>query len=196
VRRFTLGQGEQLAGWMESLEGDRVADVLVLLDFVPAALGGVPADATPLARWVEDGNTLVWTGSTPLLEEVRDDGTLSTSVLAADQFFGATAPFIVGGGGPETPTALGQRIVPSLPSYRTQRAVRYDRLGPAWHVARLFATDGDFDSDAIELVHTNGGTYAQFLCDDADLPRAEVLSQYLLDKLGGLRLGVAGKPPH
>jgi hypothetical protein len=43
VRTFQLGEGADLAAWMDSLDGDSLQDVLVLLDFVPAPLlaGGV-----------------------------------------------------------------------------------------------------------------------------------------------------------
>src|SRR5262249_33248217 len=38
VRAFQLGQGEDLAAWMESLATDSISDVLVLIDYVPAPL--------------------------------------------------------------------------------------------------------------------------------------------------------------
>ena len=174
---------------MESLLADSLADVLVLIDFVPAALveGGVPGSL--LERWVENGNGIVWTGFTPFLVVLGDDGSLTQTLLGADELFQATEPYINQGRGAQTPTALGETVLPALPEYRARRALRYDRLGASWRVTRIFGEDGDADADAIELEHVSRGFYAQFLCDDdPNLPRAEVLTQYLLDRLGKGRL--------
>ena len=189
VRPFGLGQGELLAGWMESLLDDSIADVLVLIDFVPAALveGGVTGSL--LERWLENGNGVVWTGFTPFLVALGDDGSLSQILLGADELFDATEPYINQGRGNQTPTALGEAVLPDLPEYHARRALRYDQLGPLWHVTRIFGEDGDADADAIEIEHASRGFYAQFFCDDeADLPRAEVLADYLRDKVGRGRL--------
>ena len=177
---------------------DPIADVLVLLDFVPSEVAGEGLAGSLLERWVAQGNGLVWTGFTPFLKLLSDNGRVVQSVLGADAFFDSSPPYIVLGTGQQTPTALGARVLPSLPTFHTQRALRYGRLGPDWRLARLFASDPDaeLDSDALELEHVSRGFYAQFLCDDVDdLPRAAVLSEYLLDKLGKSRAGQAPSVP-
>jgi len=194
VRSFRLGQGQDLASWMDSLLDDGVVDVLVLLDFAPEAIVPDTYTGSLFERWVQHGNGIVWSGYTPLLSRLRDDGVVLLSSLGADEFFQAVAPFINQGGGPQTPTALGLEVLPSLPAFSSQRALRYDRLGPSWSVGRIFAEDGDADSDAIEVLHGPQGFYAQFLCTNLGTPpRALVLSEYLLDKLDRTRLG--GAPP-
>lgn len=193
VRAFGLGAGEELATWMESLLGDGLPDVLVLLDFVPAPLiaGGITGSL--LQRWVEGGNGLVWTGTTPLHEILGDDGTFAQTFFGADEFFESSMPFTVLGTGNQVPTAVGVSVVPSLPSYRSTRAMKYDQIGPSWRVARIFGDDTHHQSDALELAHASRGFYAQFLCENlADLPRAAVLGEYLLDKIGKTRFGAAG----
>ena len=196
LREFQLGQGENLAAWMESLITDRVSDFLVLVDFVPTEIVGSQFAGSLLARWIESGNAVVWTGAAPLLNLLADDGSRLQIPLGADEFFGASEPYVVQGQGNQVPTAIGAQVLPALPEFRSQRALRYDILGPQWHVVRLFADDGDADSDAIEIAHASGGTYAQFLCDDAPgLPRPDVLVQYLRDRLGRGRLAMpAGAP--
>jgi glucose/arabinose dehydrogenase len=190
VRAFRQGEGAALADWMEALLADALPDVLVLLDVMPGPLvaGGLPGSL--LERWVACGNGLVWTGQTPFQGILNDDGTTAQTVLGADAFFGATAPFLVLGEGLQHPTAAGQATLPSLPSFPSSRALRYDQLGPAWRVARLFAEDGDHDSDALELEHLSGhGFYAQFLCtEDPLLPRAAVLAEYLVQRVQRSRL--------
>ena len=59
-------------------------------------------------------------------------------------------------------------------------------------MARLFASDADGEADAVELEHDSRGTYAQFLCAEVSgLPRAAVLREYLLDRVGRSRFGAA-----
>jgi glucose/arabinose dehydrogenase len=197
VRSFAVGEGENLAAWMESLRTDPIADVLVLLDFVPEPLvhAGIPDSL--LERWVEGGNGLVWSGLTPFLTILRDDGTAALTALGAEAFFGTTGTGIVQGTGMQTKTAIGTSVVPSFTTYRSERALRYDALGPAWSVARIFAEDGDHDSDALELARGARGFYAQFQCDpdDAALPRAAVLSEYLRDKIGKSKVSMPGSTP-
>jgi len=196
VRTFHAGQGAQLAAWMESLAADPLPDVVVLLDVLPSALveGGLPGSL--LERWVASGNGLVWSGATPFQTLLNDDGTEAQTVLTADAFFGASAPFIVLGDGLQQPTPQGRALVPSLAAFPSPRALRIAQLGPEWSVSRLFAVDTDGDSDALELVHHAAhGFYAQFLCSDADdLPRAAVLAEYLNDKLIANRLGAPNAP--
>jgi hypothetical protein len=191
VRAFHQGEGAALAAWMESLVSDAIPDVVVLLDVLPAPLaaGGLPESL--LARWVARGNGIVWSGHTPLQTLLDDDGTTSQTLLGADAFFGATTAYLVLGAGLQRPTPTGLSVVPSLARFTASRAMRYDQLGPGWRVARLFARDGDHDSDALELEHVAGhGFYAQFLCVEADaLPRAAVLTEYLVDRLQRARLG-------
>jgi glucose/arabinose dehydrogenase/PKD repeat protein len=197
VRAFRLGQGAALAAWMESLAEDGLTDVLVLLDFVPAPLlaGGVRGSL--LERWVLGGNGVVWSGTTPLQELLADDGTLAQTFLGADEFFEASAPFVVLGAGDQAPTALGASVLPSLGAFRSTRALRYDQLGPRWRVARVFAEDAHHQSDALELAHGARGFYAQFLCAElAGLPRAAVLLEYLQDRLGPVRFGTGAAPRH
>jgi hypothetical protein len=114
---------------------------------------------------------------TPLQTTLGDDGIPSTIVLAAETLFGSGGSTLVLGAGLQTPSALATSTLPSLTSYRSERALRYDELHLPWSVARIFAEDGDQDSDAIELVHAaRRGFYAQFLCDlDTALPRTAVL---------------------
>lgn len=184
VRAFHLGEGEALREWMASLEGDTIADVLVLLDFMPEPLvaGGLAGSA--LEHWVAHGNGLVWTGITPLQDVLHDDGSGSQILLGADQFFDSTQPYIVLGTGLQTPSAAAAAVLPSLAAFRTDRGLRYEQLGPAWQVARIFAEDPGHESDALELRHAGGGFYAQFLCVNRETePRAEVLSEYLRHKL-------------
>jgi len=194
VRAFALGQGADLAAWMESLRDDPLADMLVLLDFVPEPLVAGPADESPLARWLAGGNGVVWSGLTPFHSVLRDDGVVELVVGASAAFFDTTVDGIVLGVGLQRPTSLGASVVPSFPTYRSERALRHDALGPRWRVARVFAADGDNDSDAIEIIQASRGTYAQFLCDPGPQPRAAVLSEYLLDRLGARRL--TGSTPH
>ncbi len=185
VTEFAPGAGENLAAWMESLLADGVADIVVLLDFVPRPILPAELGGSLLERWIEAGNGLVWSGQTPLLELLGDDGSIAQVPLVADELFDASSTYIVLGAGLQQPTALGMRVLPALPSYRSNRAMRFDRLGPDWHVSRLFATDQDQDSDALEIAHSSGGFYAQFLCDnDPALPRPAVLAQYLASRLG------------
>lgn len=184
VRHFRLGEGEALREWMDSLVDDGIADVLVLLDFVPRPLAENGLLGSALERWVALGNGLVWTGLTPLQDVLADDGTPSQLLLGADEFFGATQPYIVLGTGQQTPTATGLARLPSLTPFRSERAFRLDRLGASWSVVRIFAQDPGGETDALELRHAGGGFYAQFLCANrTDLPRAVVLSEYLKDRL-------------
>jgi PKD repeat protein len=196
VRSFQLGQGESLVAWMESLVGDRTSDFLVLLDFAPQEIVGAGFAGSLLERWLESGNAVVWTGAPAFLNLLGDDGARSQIPLGADELFGATAPYLVQGSGLQTPTTLGLQVLPALVSFRSTRAMRYDQLGPEWHVARLFAEDPDADSDALEIAHGSGGTYAQFFCDnEPGLPRADVLSQYLRDRLGRGKLATPASAP-
>jgi len=186
VRAFGLGQGAALAGWMESVVDDSVADVLLLLDFVPAATieGGIPG-----------GNGILWSGYTPFQVALADDGNSYLTILGAETLLGASGINLVMGRGDQVATPTGMRVLPSFVPYRSERALHYDRIGAGWRVARLFADDADQDSDAIELAHASGGFYAQLLCDsDPALPRMAVLREYLAEKLGLARHGVP-KPP-
>lgn len=194
VRVFTFGGVKDLVPWMESLVADPLPDVLVLLDFVPDALVSGGWAGSLLDRWIAGKNGIVWSGTTPFLNTLGDDGQTALTVLAGEAFAGASGNGVVNGSGQQLLGPLAAAVVPSLTSYTAQRALRYDLLTSAWSVARIFAEDLDRDSDAIELVRGAGGFYAQFLCSsEAGLPRAAVLSEYLRDKLGGMR-GQAAPP--
>jgi glucose/arabinose dehydrogenase len=196
VRAFSPGQGEALASWMESLVSDSIADVLVLLDGMPAATVPEGITGSLLERWIAGGNGLVWTGATPFQAILSDDGTSALAVSGAETFFSATGSNIVLGGGAQSPTALGASVTPSLLAFQSSAALRTLLLGPPWRVARLFAEGIDGRSDGLELEHASRGFYAQFLCDDAPgLPRAAVLGEYLLDKLAKSRLGSPAPVP-
>jgi glucose/arabinose dehydrogenase len=197
VRTFGLGRGEDLAAWMETLVADPVPDVLVLLDFVPAptVAGGVAGSL--LQRWVEGGNGLVWTGTTPFQNVLDDEGLGSIGQRGAETFFGVAGSNLVLGAGTQTRTALGASVVPSLRNFGSERALRYDQLRAPWSVSRIFAEDRDKDSDAIELVHAaRRGFYAQFLCNSSEnLPRTAVLVEYLTSKVGAARVGTGASGP-
>jgi glucose/arabinose dehydrogenase/PKD repeat protein len=194
VRPFALGQGADLVAWMESLLDDRLSDVLVLLDFVPAPTIEGGLEGSLLQRWVEGGNLLVWSGNTPFQVMLDDDGVTGLTVLGAEVFFRTSGGALLGSG-QQVPTFLGNSVLPSLTAYRSERALRYDMLSAEWTVARLFAQDGDQDSDALELRHASGGAYAQFHCTTDLVPRAAVLTEYLRDRLGKPRSSVNGPPP-
>ena len=191
VRAFHQGGGAALAAWMESLAADPIPDVLVLLDVLPAPLVAGGFRDSLLERWVVGGNGIVWSGQTPFQGLLHDDGSTAQTLLGADEFFGATAPFLVLGEGLQRPTLRGARSLPSLASFSAIRALRYDQLGPEWRVARLFAEDRDHDSDALELEHRAGhGFYAQFLCTEAlPVPRSAVLTEYLTRRVQEARFG-------
>jgi glucose/arabinose dehydrogenase len=193
VRHFRLGEGELLAAWMETLLSDPIADVLVLLDFVPAETAPDGVEGSLLQRWVEGGNGIVWSGATPFQNTLDDRGIAELQVNAAEAFFRLPGTTLVTGGGLMTPTALAASVLPSLTSFRTQRAVRYDQLRSPWSVARIFAEDADQDSDALELVHSlRRGFYAQFHCEEQNLPRTAVLTEYLRGKVTNAKLGASG----
>ena len=196
VRAFALGQGANLAAWMESLVDDPVSDVLVLLDFLPTETLPDGLSGSLLERWIAGGNGLVWSGQTPFLDALDDEGRVTHLVLGADQFFQAVTPFIVQGSGRQVPTALGTSVLPSLIPYRAIRALRPVKLGPDWRVARVFAEDGNQESDDIELEHAaRRGFYAQLVCsDDTSLPRVAVLNEYLLARIQKSRVGSVGAP--
>jgi glucose/arabinose dehydrogenase len=196
VRAFQLGEAGLLSDWMASFREDDLADVLVLVDFVPAPLLAEGVSGSALERWVAEGNGIVWTGQTPFQVLLGDDGTGAQTAFAADELFAATAPFTVFGSGNQRLTALGERVLPALEAFRSARALRYDRIGGPWRVGRVFATDTDQDGDAIEIVHRSGGFYAQFLCaDEPDLPRAAVLAEYLADRLQRSKVAGGATPP-
>src|SRR6185503_10934273 len=104
-----------------------------------------------LERWIAGGNGLVWSGQTPFQDVLADDGHIDHLALGADQFFSAVTPFIMQGSGQQVPTALGTSVLPSLVQYRAIRALRPPRLGPDWRVARVFAEDGNQETDDVEL---------------------------------------------
>jgi glucose/arabinose dehydrogenase len=183
VRPFGLGRGADLAAWMDSLVDDPLADVLVLLDFVPEPLVATGSPSDPLERWIAGGNCVVWTGATPFLNRLREDALVEVVPGGVARFFGTADGSVVEGTGLQIPTDLGARVLPSLRGYRTSRALRYDLLGPAWSVLRIFAEDDDLDSDALELRHASGGDYVHLLCDAGAVARPAVLTEYLRNRL-------------
>ncbi len=192
VTLFQIGDGELVTQWMENFLDDHVLDVLVLVDFAPASTFAGESDGSLLERWIEHGNGLVWTGQTPFAETLADDGTtLSTGQgsLGADRILDAVLANCALGSGLQLPTPLGSRDLPALAPYHSQRALLYPQLGFEFLGTRLYADSaGHTGSDALEARHLSGGFYAQFLCAlDSDLPRPEVLTQFLRSRLGRVR---------
>ncbi len=200
VQVFHLGEGGELSSWMETYLDDHVQDVVVLLDFVPEALFAGEADGSLAERWLERGNAIVWSGQTPFAEAVRDDGsTFSTgpSSSGAAAVLDSSNPELCLGKGIQELSDLARRELPSLQGYNANRALRYDALGPEWRVRKIYAQDGDRDSDDLVIEHVAGGFFAQFLCRrDLEFSRAAVLQEFLAAELGRARSrpGPAGPP--
>ncbi len=184
VALFTYDQQAQLAAWMAPYVDDGVCDVVVVLDTIPAALYSGEDDGSLVENWLEHGNGIVWSGYEAFYEYIDTDGFVTDSgarTHGSDEVLDALSlPSLCRGAGVQILTALGQHDLPGLAQYFAQRAVRYDALGPAWKVEKLYASDSDKDSDAIAIRHASGGHYAQFFGTDLPgLPRAQVILQFL-----------------
>ncbi len=191
VQSFHFGQGPDFARWMEARVDNGVRDVVVLLDYVPAAVFAGEDEGSLAERWLEHGNGLVWSGQTAFQEILHPDGTVTQSgglSVGADRVLDVATPAICRGSGAQIPQAGANAILPSLGTWFSHAALRYDQIGPAWSVGAVFAEDADRDADALVLEHEAGGFYAQFHCSIEDeLPHAAVLAEFLRRTLLGVR---------
>jgi len=89
-------------------------------------------------------------------------------------------------GGDMNVTSLGQQYLPSLSSYRASRALSLDSLGPPWNVEAVFGqnSEGTLAEPVVMRDTVTGGRLVIFyqLIDD-DLPRGEVISEFILNWL-------------
>ncbi len=194
---YDFDDQEELALWMTPYVDDGVKDVLVLLDYAPALVYAGENDGSLAEQWIENGNGIVWTGQGAFHAFVDELG--STTVVSSnglDEVLDAAAPALSLGSGLQSlrPQAA---YLPSLSTYLSTRALRYDQLGSEWTVGIRYAEDQDHDSDAIVVEHVSGGFYAQFHCkNDNNLPREEVLSQFLGSYLLAPKKVKAAPPIH
>jgi hypothetical protein len=153
----------------------------LVLDCVPAKVYAGENEGSLAERWLEQGNSILWSGYTPFYEYVSESGTTSSvgaGFYGADEIFDSGFAFIEYGAGYQhlKPAAA---LLPSLAPYSATRALRYNQLHDNWKVDVLYAEDDDQDSDAIAIRHTSGGNFAQFYCTASAVPRQQVLIQYL-----------------
>ncbi len=193
---YTYDRQAELAEWMNRFLDDGVKDVLVLLDFVPALVYQGENEGSLAEQWVEHGNGILWSGQGAFSEYIHGNGLTSNAGAGnsgADDVLDASSAGLVLGNGQQIlrPPAV---MLPSLQPFRSGRALRHDRLGGEWRIGRLYAEDGDKDTDAVVIEHVSGGFYAQFHCfNDDSLPRKEVLVEFLRSYL--ISPAIARKSP-
>lgn len=183
-----------IATWASERIGDGIADVLIVLDCVPHTLWSGQTDGSLLEQWIDDGNTIIWTGdyafwayrdlrsgqsSHRVVGNSGDDRVLDISPV----YFRTTT---------YERSADGDRYLPSLPArYRADsRPLRLSRLGD-YVVDAQFACDGSEYCDAI-VIHnpvTSGGYFVQMGMLRSsivpELDRAKVLEEIVENWLLG-----------
>lgn len=178
---FLWHEQAELVQWMSEYLDDGVNDAVVILDLAPSSIHAGENEGSLAERWMESGNTIVWSGQTPFYEYVFEDATTSIENAAwhgADDVLDPLLPMILAGGGFQNLKAPASSL-PSLEPFHAIRALRMERVGLEWRREIVYAHDNDIDSDAIALRHRSGGVYAQFLCTNASVPRRQVLAEFL-----------------
>jgi glucose/arabinose dehydrogenase len=182
VKVFTAVDQDRLADWMRDYLDDGVCDVMLMMDFAPAAVYAGEDEGSLAEEWVEHGNGIVWTGQEPFSEYLFANG--MTDLAGAgdfglDDLLDAAVPGISGGSGTMKPSEHAREL-PSYQEYFAWRALRYDQLGPFWHVDRCYGADGSHESDVIVVRHRSAGFYAQFYCTfRVDVPRTNVIREFI-----------------
>lgn len=184
ARMFSYFEQEHLATWMSDYLDDGVRDVVVVLDTIPAALYQGEDDGSLAERWLESGNGIVWTGFEAFHEYIFPDGMVSSAGArnhGADEVL--DSPSVLGlctDTGPQNVLPIGQAYLPSLFNYHAQRALRINELVQPWKVAKIFAINNGYGSDAVRVDHAAGGFYAQFWStNQLGVPRAQTILEFL-----------------
>ncbi|WP_339132864.1 MAG: right-handed parallel beta-helix repeat-containing protein [Candidatus Electrothrix sp. GW3-4] len=200
---YDQGTVASLLAWMNDRQNDGKQDVLVIIDTCPGSLFHGETDESIAEEWMENGNTLIWTGSEPFAAYVDMNGTVlndGAGAEGASKILDASSPGLCQGGGLQKPTtavwdyddADGDYNISAFLSYDATNSLDYSKLltnsessdwdnMSYWRIDEIFAEDSEkYQSDNIVLVNTNGGQYGQFYCvsglNDA---RKEVIAQVL-----------------
>jgi glucose/arabinose dehydrogenase len=192
-----FGPSEQkaLERWLDDYLHDAPRDWLVCLDSAPAVAYAGQKDGSLAERWLDAGNSLLWTGNNPfshyVTTDLQDDKD-HAGKYAADDVLDPALPQLVSGSG-HMDLGPDAAELPDLAAFDSPRALRVGNLDPGWTVAKLYAGDGGTPpiSDALVLRNARGGEYAQFYCvDDRSLPRAAVFREFFLSHVfAGLPVG-------
>ncbi len=183
AQTFGASDAAALQAWMAAYLHDSQHDWLVCLDEGAGVVYKGQVDGSPAERWLNAGNSILWTGQNPFsayLSISGDEFTHGAGSWALDEILNAAAPQLVAGAGTMDVAADGADL-PSLATFDSFCAMETAKLNPDWAVAKLYASDGSSPpvSDALVIRNKKGGEYAQFYCvADSTLPRHEVLRDF------------------
>lgn len=189
-----------LADWVQDhTSGEN--NILILTGLVPTSIypaGNAKKDGSVIEDFLDAGNTVINSGEYPFYScegavESNSDIALREILDVPDAWAWPTGG--VGwtdGGTLVTPTADGEKYTPSIVEFMSSRplhAEHYD--GWPWEVELVLAENTDdpnfLTMDPCVLVNTEtGGRFGVFFDDpwmagQEDLPRADVLSEYILN---------------
>ncbi|MBM4014728.1 MAG: PKD domain-containing protein [Planctomycetes bacterium] len=192
---FTYTNQNALARWAAAYLNDSIRDYVVVLDIAPAVLYAGEDDGSLAETWLDSGNGVIWTGEAPFTWSIDELGNVSSAgANAADEVLDASGNGLCSGSG--TMQLLPPAVdLPALQSYTATRALLFANLGIDWTEHVTYADNGAPGaaraSDALVVRHVSGGEFAQFhVKNDDQLPRAEVLRDFLLTQLfAGLPAG-------
>ena len=184
-----ISQGE-LPGWIQRNMADGEIDVVILFGEFPHSIypsGNAQPDGSLAELFLEDGNMFLntagyifWRDSqTRMRMRMNREGGLQNMMdspeLVMDVGKRAGALMNV--------TSMGRQFLPSLKGFRSANPIPTERLNEPWVVDATFASDGATHADPVVMRHKNdGGRIAIFYQNrDNDLPRAEVISEFILN---------------
>lgn len=81
---YDQGTVASLLAWMNDRQNDGKQDVLVIIDTCPGSLFHGETDESIAEEWMENGNTLIWTGSEPFAAYVDMNGTVLNDGAGAE----------------------------------------------------------------------------------------------------------------
>lgn len=189
VKSIDFVSEENLPNWIKQNMGDGEIDIIFLFGDFPHSIypsGNIQPDGSPAELFLEDGNMFLNTGDYIFWGGVQgrnDHGGLQNMLDSPQLFIDLINPET--GWAPMSVTPLGRQYLPSLEGFQSARQFPINRMSNEWEVEASFADDGGTRADPVVVRHKeNDGRVAIFYqVENDDLPRAEVISEFILNWL-------------
>ncbi|MFX1285793.1 MAG: HYR domain-containing protein [Promethearchaeota archaeon] len=173
-----------LVDWINANLYDEEDDILVLLDQVPALLYNTEKDDSLAEKWLENGNTIIYTGMPAFSQIIFDSGKIRSGGLNGfGDVFDSTDSNLGRFSGTEISTDFGATLFNTNVQYHGEGEICRSYLIGDWSLELPLTSQENnlYYTDSFILTHVNGGHYVQLFITDDIIPRKEAIENYIND---------------
>jgi hypothetical protein len=200
IEMFSPGNQDELADWVKENTGDKQIDMLLLCGQFPNTIykpGNAEPNGSIAEEFLEDGNLIANTGDYMFYVV---DGAGTNAAGGLQNMMDIPGITMWDDDTPVKVTADGEKYLPSLKDFVTDRPFHLNELTGDWETEVIFAGNDGEDSTRAEpvVVHNTKddgrlAIFYQTAGQDAD-PRGVIISEFILNWLPTIVGGAAIEP--